>query len=150
MPTTSGARRLPPSPAGALSPQPAAGRRPLGPPPPGLRPPFVRSRLRGGVARRRAMRAAGPAVREQAAMRGGPRQPAARGRSQAGRRKAQGRQAGAMPGQGGGRRAGAPRGAAQGSRRPREQVGCAGEGGGWASGGSGKLGIGALFGCCLL
>ncbi|XP_068537143.1 microtubule-associated protein 9 isoform X2 [Anas acuta] len=62
------------------------------------------------------MRAAGPAVREQAAMRDGPRQPAARGRSQAGRRKAQGRQAGAMPGQGGGRRAGAPRGAGPGSR----------------------------------
>ncbi|XP_050566562.1 microtubule-associated protein 9 isoform X3 [Cygnus atratus] len=61
------------------------------------------------------MRAAGPAVREQPAVRGGRRQPAARGRrSQAGRRKAQGLQAAAMPGKGGGRRAGARRGAAQG------------------------------------
>ncbi|XP_066852188.1 microtubule-associated protein 9 isoform X1 [Anser cygnoides] len=112
-----GARRCkqPPGPAALLSrsPRPAAGRRPRGPTR-APRPPFVRSWLRGGVAKRRAIRAAGPAVREQPAVRGGRRQPAARARSQAGRRKAQGRQAAAMPGQGGGRRAGARRGAAQG------------------------------------
>ncbi|KAM9193149.1 microtubule-associated protein 9 [Mergus octosetaceus] len=139
-----GARRCPqpPGPAACRPPQPEptarSGAAAPWAPPPGLRPPFVRSRLRGGVARRRAMRAAGPAVREQAAMLGGRGQPAARGRSQAGRRKAQGRQAGAMPGQGGGRRAGAPRGAALGSRRPREQVGCAGEGGWLGIGGERK------------
>lgn len=127
-----GARRCkqPPGPAALLSrsPRPAAGRRPRGPTR-APRPPFVRSWLRGGVAKRRAIRAAGPAVREQPAVRGGRRQPAARARSQAGRRKAQGRQAAAMPGQGGGRRAGARRGAAQVSGRPREQVGSAEEGG---------------------